>query len=163
METVTFFTVEKIDQQSARLERFFDKSSLCKWPKNSPDIQCILKISPLCHTLSKALDLSKKTPLTSQESGRSETWLMFTGNIIFSRIFTTDRQTRNGYILLVIIIGNHLFFSRFIDWSNIWFFLCKFVILIDCINFLSQFLDVTRMSMSAVSFLVQVDSGIFCL
>ena len=34
------------------------------------------------------------------------------------------------------------------------------VILIDCMIFLSPFLDVTRMSMSTVSFLVQLDSGI---
>ena len=37
------------------------------------------------------------------------------------------------------------------------------VILIDCMIFLSPFLDVTRMSMSTVSFLVQLDSGILCL
>ena len=37
------------------------------------------------------------------------------------------------------------------------------VILIDCMIFLSSFLDVTRMSMSAVSFLEQLDSGILCL
>ena len=34
------------------------------------------------------------------------------------------------------------------------------VILIDCMIFLSPFLDVTRMCMSAVSFLAQLDSGI---
>ena len=37
------------------------------------------------------------------------------------------------------------------------------VILIDCIIFLSQFLDVIRMSVSTVSFLAQLDSGIQCL
>ena len=37
------------------------------------------------------------------------------------------------------------------------------VILIDCMIFLSPFLDVTRRSMSTVSFLVQLDSGILCL
>ena len=35
-------------------------------------------------------------------------------------------------------------------------------ILIDCMVFLSPFLDVTRMSMSIVSFLGQLDSGILC-
>ena len=35
--------------------------------------------------------------------------------------------------------------------------------LINCINFLSLFLDVTRMFMSTVSFLTQLDSGILCL
>ena len=37
------------------------------------------------------------------------------------------------------------------------------VILIDCLIFLSPFLDVTRMSMLTVSFLAQLDSGILCL
>ena len=38
-----------------------------------------------------------------------------------------------------------------------------FLILIDCMIFLSPFVDVTRMSMSTISFLTQVDSGILCL
>ena len=37
------------------------------------------------------------------------------------------------------------------------------VILIDYMIFLSPFLDNTRMSMSTVSFLAQLDSGILCL
>ena len=37
------------------------------------------------------------------------------------------------------------------------------VILIDCMIFLSPFLDVTRMSMSTVSFLAQLNSGILCI
>ena len=37
------------------------------------------------------------------------------------------------------------------------------VILIDCMIFLSPFPDVTRMSMSTVSFIAQLDSGIMCL
>ena len=37
------------------------------------------------------------------------------------------------------------------------------IILIDCMIFLSPFLDVTRMSMSTVSFLTHLDSGILCL
>ena len=37
------------------------------------------------------------------------------------------------------------------------------VILIDCMIFLSPFLDVTRMSMSTVSFLAQLNSGILSL
>ena len=36
-------------------------------------------------------------------------------------------------------------------------------ILIECMIFLSPFLDVTRMSMSTFSFLMQLDSGILCL
>ena len=37
------------------------------------------------------------------------------------------------------------------------------IILIDCMIFLSPFLDVTKMSMSTVSFLAQLDSGILYL
>ena len=37
------------------------------------------------------------------------------------------------------------------------------VILIDCMIFLSPFLDVTRMSMLTVSLLAQLDPGILCL
>ena len=37
------------------------------------------------------------------------------------------------------------------------------VILIDCMPFLSPFLDVTRMFVSTVSSLAQLDSGILCL
>ena len=39
----------------------------------------------------------------------------------------------------------------------------RVVILIDCMIFLLPFLDVTRMSISAVSFLAQLDPGIICL
>ena len=53
------------------------------------------------------------------------------------------------------------------NWLN-WFHLLfleegLLVILIDCMIFLSPFLDVTRMSMSTVSFLAQLNSGILCL
>ena len=37
------------------------------------------------------------------------------------------------------------------------------VILIDCMIFLSPFLNVTRMSMSTVPFLAQLNSGVLCL
>ena len=37
------------------------------------------------------------------------------------------------------------------------------VFLIDCVIFLSPFLDVTRMSMSVVCFFAQLNSGILCL
>ena len=37
------------------------------------------------------------------------------------------------------------------------------VILTDCMIFLSPFLDVTKMSMSTVFFLAQINSGILCL
>ena len=54
-----------------------------------------------------------------------------------------------------------------LNWLNWFLFLILegdlLGILIDCMIFLSPFLDVTRMSMSTVSFLVQLDSGILCL
>ena len=54
-----------------------------------------------------------------------------------------------------------------LNWLNWFHFLILegglLVILIDCMIFLSPFLDVTRMSMSTVSFLTQLDSGILCL
>ena len=53
------------------------------------------------------------------------------------------------------------------NWFNWFHFLFLgvglLVILIDCLIFLPPFLDVTRMSMSTVCFLAQVDSGILCL
>ena len=64
-----------------------------------------------------------------------------------------------------------LFYRYLVDvhlnWLNWFHFLILegdlLVILIDCMIFLSPFLDVTRMSMSTVSFLAQLDSGILCL
>ena len=54
-----------------------------------------------------------------------------------------------------------------LDWLNWLHFLILegglLVFLIDCMIFLSPFLDVTRMSMSTVYFLSQLDSGIICL
>ena len=53
------------------------------------------------------------------------------------------------------------------NWLNWFLFLFLesglLVVLIDCYIFLSPFLDVTRMSISTVSFIAQLDSGIFCL
>ena len=55
----------------------------------------------------------------------------------------------------------------FQNWFNWYHFLflkgSLLIIVLDCMTFLSPFLDVTRMSMSAVSFLTQLDSGILCL
>ena len=54
-----------------------------------------------------------------------------------------------------------------LNWLNWFLFLILegdlLVILIDCMIFLSPFLEVTRMSMSTVSFLVLLDFGILCL
>ena len=53
------------------------------------------------------------------------------------------------------------------NWLNWFHFLFLegglFVILIECMIFISPFLDVTRMSMSTVSFLAHLVSGILCL
>ena len=61
-------------------------------------------------------------------------------------------------IALVDVIHNWL------NWFH--FFFLKggpLVIQIDCMIFLSPFLDVTRMSLSTLSFFAQLDSGILCL
>ena len=54
-----------------------------------------------------------------------------------------------------------------LNWINWFHFLILegglLVILIDCIFFLSSFLDVRRMSMATGSFFTQLDSGILCL
>ena len=54
-----------------------------------------------------------------------------------------------------------------LNWLNSFLFLILegdlLNILIECMIFLSPFLDVTRMPMSTVSFLAQLDSGILCL
>ena len=52
------------------------------------------------------------------------------------------------------------------NWLNWFHFLFLegglLIVLIYCIIFLSQFLDVTKMSMPTVSFLAQLDPGILC-
>ena len=53
------------------------------------------------------------------------------------------------------------------NWLN-WFHLLflkggLLIILIDCMIFLSPFPDITRMSMSTVSFLTRLNSGILCI
>ena len=54
-----------------------------------------------------------------------------------------------------------------VNWLNWFHFLIleegQLIILIDCMIFLSPFLDVTRMPVSTVSFLAHLDSGILCL
>ena len=52
-------------------------------------------------------------------------------------------------------------FQNWLNWFHFLFFEGGLlVILIDCMIFLSPFLDVTRMAMSTVSVLAQLDSGI---
>ena len=60
------------------------------------------------------------------------------------------------------------YFGRFsLNWLNWFHFLILegglLIILIDCMIFLSPFLDVTRASMSIVSFPAELDPGILCL
>ena len=58
-------------------------------------------------------------------------------------------------------------FAHRLNWLNWFHFLILegglLVILIDCMVFMSPFLDVTRMSMLIVSFLAQWDSAVLCL
>ena len=63
-----------------------------------------------------------------------------------------------AYSIGITLVDVHL------NWLNWFYFLIikgsLLVILIDCLILLSPFLDVTRMSMSTVSFLTQLDSRI---
>ena len=61
-------------------------------------------------------------------------------------------------IILADVLQNWLNWSHFLFLKEGWL-----VILIDCMIFLSLFLDVTRMSMSTIYFLAQLDSGILSL
>ena len=54
--------------------------------------------------------------------------------------------------------------QNWLNWFHILFLHRNgLVILIDCMIFWSPFREVTRMSMSTVSFLAQLDPGILCL
>ena len=68
---------------------------------------------------------------------------------------------RRSVASLSLLVDVHL------NWLNWFHFLFLegglLVIMIDCMIFLAPFLDVRRMSMSTVSLLVQLDSGILCL
>ena len=74
---------------------------------------------------------------------------------------TWNTVVKSGLVLLVAtLVDVHL------NWLN-WFHFrilkgSLLIILIECIVFLSSFRDVTRMSMSAISFLTQLDSEILC-
>ena len=59
------------------------------------------------------------------------------------------------------MVGAHLNLLNWFDFLNLEEGLL--IILIDCMVFLSPFLYITKMSMSTVSFLAQLDSGILCL
>ena len=66
------------------------------------------------------------------------------------------------YIFLGITLVDVL--QNWLNWFHFLFLeVGLLVILIDCLIFLSPFLDNTRMSMSTVSFLSPLGSGILCL
>ena len=119
----------------------------------------------------------------------SHAWNTVVTSRLVSLVATWDYQIsyKNGYVGLLVLHLQHLLSSWLIvemepvyvfslgitlvdvrlNWP-IWFHFHiveggLLVILIDCMIFLSPLLDVTRMSMSAVSFLVQLNSGILCL
>ena len=61
-------------------------------------------------------------------------------------------------ITLVVVLLSHP------NWCHVLFLKGGLLfILIDCMIFLSPFLDISKMSMSTVSFLAQLDSGFLCL
>ena len=58
------------------------------------------------------------------------------------------------------------YFGRYLNWVN-WFHFLNIeggllVVLIDCMNFMSPFLDVMSISMSTVLFRTQLNSGVIC-
>ena len=66
------------------------------------------------------------------------------------------------------LLGTQEYFGRYsFELAQLTHFLIfqegQLIIPRDCMFFMSTFLDVTRISMSTVSFLTQQDSGIFCL
>ena len=70
-------------------------------------------------------------------------------------------RRKRYYFAISILVDVHL---NSLNWIH--FLILQgglFVVLIDCMILLSPFLDVTRMSMSRVSFLAQLDSEILCL
>ena len=68
---------------------------------------------------------------------------------------------QNVASLVITMVDVHL------NWLNWFHFLILkvglIITLIDCMIFLSPFVDVKRISMSTVSFLTRLDSGILCL
>ena len=70
-------------------------------------------------------------------------------------------------VFSMVITSVIAFLDVHLNWLNWFDFLILegglLVILIDCMIFLPPFLDVTRMSMSTVSFHAQLHSGILCL
>ena len=108
------------------------------------------------------------------------------GLVLLAATWNCQRSYKNGYagllVLCLISLLNAWFIVKIypakvfsigitlvdvhLNWLNWFYFLilkrCLLVILIDQI-FLPPFLDVTRINMSTVSFLAQLDSGIHCL
>ena len=68
---------------------------------------------------------------------------------------------QNVASLVITMVDVHL------NWLNWFHFLILevglIITLIDCMIFLSPFVDVTRISMPTVSFFTRLDSGILCL
>ena len=78
-----------------------------------------------------------------------------------------ERLVHHGNVASLSLFTGITLVDVHLNWLNWFYFLVLegglLVVLIDSIIFLSPFLDVTRMSMSTVSFLAQLDPGIVCL
>ena len=81
--------------------------------------------------------------------------------LIYRTVGRSRKCKRLVFSIGITLEGVHL------NWQNWFHFLILkgglIVILIDCMIFLSSFLNITRMSMSTVSFLAELGSGILCL
>ena len=80
---------------------------------------------------------------------RTIVYAQFVLNLLKSQVFS----------IVITLVDVHL---NWLNWFHFLILRGLLVILKDCIISLSPFLDVTRMSMSTVSFLVQLNSGILC-
>ena len=87
------------------------------------------------------------------------------------RLFTCFVLSFAILFFFLLIFGFFVFYGKlkltYLNWLN-WFHVLileadLFVILIDCMIFLSPFLNVIRMSMLIAPFLAQLDCGILCL
>ena len=91
--------------------------------------------------------------------------------MLLAKFQASDNKTWPDSTLILGDKGETLEFEKLSDFLNLLDFQLLsqqvlsrvVVILMDCMIFVSPFLDIRRMSMSTVSFLTQLDSAIICL
>ena len=113
-----------------------------------------------CHVLGGASSCYLEL-LDSYKNGYVERCWSFTYCFSWTLGSSSNCSQLKSFLQVLLLVDVYL------NWLNWFHFLIleggQLVILLDCMIFLSPFLDVTRMSLSTVSFLAQPDSGILCL